>query len=106
MKKVKFVPALVALVFALAGAFAFTASKAPVKKTPVIYHYTSSSDDIVEMQKTSNWEIVAVPTGCGNTGDLPCSKEFEEESEIALQNFLNAYSTAGSLAAAADTRKN
>lgn len=107
MKKFKFIPAIIAVLFTLAGAYAFTGgNKGQIKKSPVIYHYTSNSDDIVEMQKTSNWEIVEEPTGCGITGDLPCSKELEEESEVVLQNFLNNYSTGGALAAAADTRKN
>jgi hypothetical protein len=34
MKKIKFIPALIAVVFALAGVFAFTAEKAEANKKP------------------------------------------------------------------------
>jgi len=105
MKKIRLIPALIALVFALAGAFAFTAQKAEQKRDPVIYHYTSSSDDIDDMRNIANWDVVETPTGCGSTGDLPCSKTFPEEDDVAFQNYLNTFSDPAVLAAAVTTRK-
>lgn len=105
MKKIKLIPVLIAVVFALAGTFAFTSQKAEQKRDPVIYHYTSSSDDIDDMRNLANWDIVETPTGCGSTGDLPCSKTFPEEDDVAFQNYLNGFSTAEALAAAVTTRK-
>ena len=89
---------LAVAVIAAAGLSAFTL-KEHAKKTNVTYHYTSSSDAVVDLQNINNW--VAEEPGCGSTGDLPCAISFDGDlndfqtyiSELSTLEEFNAVAT-------------
>ena len=71
MKKTFRVPlAFVAVLFAVAGAFAFRNHPAQKQSLNTSYHYVGAYTD-AEVAKPENW--IAESSSCGEEGDAPCS---------------------------------
>lgn len=105
MKKIKISLAVFAVLIAIGSVLAFTGKKTTMKKNNVIYHYTSGSDQLEDMQDTTNWVIVAEPSGCGEYGDLPCSKTFIDDRD-EFKEYLDGFGSAEALTLDVDSRKN
>ena len=70
MKKFKFPLILLALVFAIMGAFAFHPKPVTENKTSTTYYYVGDNT-LVQMQNKNNW--LNSGTSCGSSGDKPCT---------------------------------
>ena len=100
MKKIKFSLLLMAIAVSVAGVFAFTQPGKNAKKFNT-YHYTSSSNSLIEMKKVANWQGTQPEEGCGLYGDIPCTVSPEGD----LATYLNSFTVAQDLIDAASTRR-
>ena len=96
---------VLAVLIAAGSLFAFTAKKQMIPKATAVYHYISSSDQLEDMQDTTNWvkndpEI----SECGSGESLPCTKVYSEDWGD-FYDYLNAFEDAGNLVSEASTRK-
>ena len=98
MKKFKFPLFILAVAIALAGSFAFNLPAKDAKNFTV-YHYTSTSTSLGDMQHIGNWEVAG--SSCGSDGTIPCAFTYDGDFEGYLQGFSTAYD----LKEAADTRR-
>jgi hypothetical protein len=99
MKKIKFPLVVMALLIAVAGAFAGNQKNATAKKGDVTYRYISDSDVLGDMQNIANWEVAS--SSCGLSGSIPCAFTYDGDFEQHLHDFETAYD----LKQAADTRR-
>ena len=103
MKKIKFPLVVIAILIAVAGAFASNQKNTHVNKAgDVLYHYTSNSDQLADMQNPSNWVVEA--TGCNSSGDIPCGIIYSDVRED-FDEYLLGFGNATALTSAADERK-
>lgn len=98
MKKFRFPLFILAVAIALAGSFAFNLPAKDAKNFTV-YHYTSTSTSLGDMQNIENWE--GVSSSCGSSGSIPCAFTYTGDFGAYLQTFGTAYD----LKEAADTRR-
>lgn len=102
MKTLKFPLIVIAVLVAMAGAFAFKLPGIADKKTLTTYHYTSNSSVLVDMKNIGNW--VAEDPGCATTGNLPCAIVYNGDI-TAFENYLSEFTNAADVTAAASERK-
>ena len=108
MKKLKLPLAIMAILFAAAGMFAFTVKGHDAKKAQkhdtVIYHYIGTTNTLPDMKDINNWEVVETATGCGDAGNFPCSQVYSDDP-LDFQAFLSGFTNAGTLISTVDTRR-
>lgn len=103
MKKSKFSLAIVAMLFAITGAFAFYTPTKQDSKTVVRYHYTSSSSQLADMKNIDNW--VAEDPACGSSGAKPCAIDYNGNL-AQFETYLGTFTSASQVTAAAIEKKN
>lgn len=102
MKKFRSILFGLTCLIAVVGAFAFKAPNAQHKKGDVTYHYTSSSDQLADMQNPLLWVVES--SGCNASGDIPCGIIYSDVRQD-FDQYLSEFETAEEITAAADDRK-
>jgi len=102
MKKFKISIFILAIAIALTGSFAFKPAGKPAGKFTT-YIYTSTSDELADMQNTANWEGVETPESCGEYGTIPCV--FNYEGEESFHDYLGSFTDPVVLKNAAYSRR-